>query len=385
MAVTIERNEHKKGKIALIIIAVILVLLVGATCICLRDTGGVNPPDGVGYIELTDEQSTKDIADMLYEQKIIKYPLIFRIQAKIGGYDGHFQSGSAYIESGMTYSNILDMLITPSRNTTKIVVPQGCDIKELEKLLSEAGLINSDEFYAALANPSDYNYSFLEQLPKRDNTLEGYLYPATYEIPQGMSSHDIIDLMLGTLDAKLSAQDYEMAQNLGMTMDQVITFASLVERDTTEGSDLNRTAAVYINRARCSMPLESKGSIQFILGDRKPVLSIADTKIQSPYNTFLNVGLPIGPICNPGVDAINAVLNYVGTDDYYYALANDGEQIFASDYDTFKSAISGKELLVDLDSDTLANVDDKIGNFGAIAQMAIPESTQEEASGEQNQ
>lgn len=210
-------------------------------------------------------------------------------------------------------------------------------------------------------------------MPTRDNTLDGYLYPATYEIPQGMSAHDIVDLMLSTLDAKLSPQDYEAAQNLGMTIDQIITLASLVERDTTDGSDLNRTAAVYINRARCAMPLESKGSIQFILGDRKPVLSIADTKIQSPYNTFLNAGLPIGPICNPGAEAINAVLSYNGTDDYYYALAHDGTQIFASDYDSFQSEIAGKELMVDLDSDTLANIDDKIGNFGAIAQIPIPE------------
>lgn len=373
MAVTIERNDHKKGKRILITIGVIFALLIGATCVCLQDTSGVNPPDGTSYIELAEGQTSKDIANMLHEQNIIKYPLIFRIQAKLGGYDGHFQPGSANIEAGMTYSDILDMLITPSRNTTKVVVPKGCDVKELEQLLSEAGLINSDEFYAALANPSDYNYAFLKQLPTRDNTLDGYLYPATYEIPQGMSAHDIVDLMLSTLDAKLSPQDYEAAQNLGMTIDQIITLASLVERDTTDGSDLNRTAAVYINRARCAMPLESKGSIQFILGDRKPVLSIADTKIQSPYNTFLNAGLPIGPICNPGAEAINAVLSYNGTDDYYYALAHDGTQIFASDYDSFQSEIAGKELMVDLDSDTLANIDDKIGNFGAIAQIPIPE------------
>jgi UPF0755 protein len=277
----------------------------------------------------------------------------------------------------MTYDDILSMLITPSRNTTRIVVPEGCDTMELAKLLEENGLVTQDDFYSAL-NPSDYSYGFLSQMPIRDDTLEGYLYPATYEIPNGMSAHDIVDLMLGTFDAKIHEEDYQMAESLGMTMDQVITVASLVERDSVAGNDINRLAAVYINRARCDMPLESRGSIQFILGDRKSVLSIADTKLASGYNTFLNNGLPIGPVCNPGVDTINAVLSYTGTDDYYYAQLVNSEQLFAPNYDTFIAGLAENEAAVDVDTDVISNVDDRIGLFGAIAQVPVPSSEVQE-------
>ena len=369
MAVTIEENKSKKGRVIITVAAVLLLLVIGAVGISFTDTGGVNPPNDIGYIEIAEGQDTDQVAGLLKESGIIKFPMVFKLQAIIGGYSGHFQAGSAYIEKGMSYKDILDMLITPARNTVKVVVPQGCDTVELARTLCDAGLVVWDDFFAALANPSDYSYRFIDEMPIRDDTLEGYLYPATYEIPYGMSAHDIVDLMLSTMDAKLHEEDYVRAADMGLTMDQVITIASLVERETLPGCDLNRVAAVYINRARCNMPLESKGSIQFILGERKPVLSIADAKTDSKYKTFMYCGLPIGPIGNPGVDAINAVLNYAGGEDYYYALMADGSQVFASDYDTFMAELAGKETAIDLDEDVITNIDDRIGDFGAVAQI----------------
>ena len=369
MAVTIEESKSKKGRTVLIVASVLLAVIVGVVGVCLTDTGGVNPQNEIEYIEITEGQTTEEVAAFLHERGIIKFPNVFRLQAFVGGYDGHFQSGSAYVEKGMSYTDILNMLITPARNTTKVVVPEGCETLELAKTLCDAGLVTWDDFFAALADPSQYNYRFIAELPPRDNTLEGYLYPATYEIPYGMSAHDIVDLMLSTLDAKLHEEDYVRAQEMGLTMDQILTVASLVQRDTVSGCDLNNVAAIYINRSRCNVPLESRGSIQFILGERKPILSIADTKLDSKYNTFLYSGLPIGPVCNPGVDAINAVLNYVGSEDYYYALLANGTQLFAPDYQTFITGLTENEPAIEVDTDVVMNIDDKRGLLGAVIQI----------------
>lgn len=360
MAVKVNETKSKRGKIILIAIIVALIACLSAIGISLTDSLGIKLENDIEYIEIREGETTSQIARELKESGIIKYPAMFTIQSVLGGYNGHFQAGSAYIENGMSYSQILDMLITPSRNTTKVIVPPGCEIREIAIKLCELGLTTWDDFYGALYHVSDYNYGFLAGLPSRDNMMEGYLYPATYEIPTGMSAHDIVDLMLSTFDAQFKPEYYERANELGMTTDEVITMASILERETNEQSDLKRTAGVYHNKRNTGMYFESNASIQYVLGERKPVLAIADTKIDSPYNTYQNAGLPIGPIGSPSIAAIEAVLDYSATDAYYYALTSNGEQIFGTNYQEFIDFIRSTEMAVTVDSDVIKNQDDKI-------------------------
>ena len=110
---------------------------------------------------------------------------------------------------------------------------------QIAQKLDEAGIVSWQDFYAAL-NPDDYDYAFLKNLPERDGRMEGYLFPATYEIPNGMSAHDIVDLMLAAFDNQFKPEYYERATELGLTVDEVITMASIVERETDSGTERDR-------------------------------------------------------------------------------------------------------------------------------------------------
>lgn len=360
MAVKVEENKSKKGITILIIIIVVLVALLGVIGVSLTDSLGVKLDEDSKYIEIAENESSAQIAGELKADGIIKYPIMFRIQALIGGYEGHFQSGSAYIQNGMSYNQILDMLITPSRNTTRVIIPPGCEIREIAIKLCELGLTTWDDFYGALYNVSDYDYPFLQNLPSRESMMEGYLYPATYEIPNGMSAHDIVDLMLSTFDAQFKQEYYTRAQEMGMTVDEVITMASILERESNESCDRKKIAGVYHNMKNTGMYFDSNASVQYVVGERKPIIPIADTKVDSPYNTYVYAGLPIGPICNPSISSIEAVLDYSAAEEYYYALTENGEQIFASNYDEFIGLVDASKLAIDVDSDVIKNQDDKI-------------------------
>lgn len=360
MAVKIEESHSRKGKIILIAVIVIIVAFLAVIGISLTDSLGIKLDEDIKYIEISEGQDSGDIATILKDEGIIKYPLMFRIQALIGGYEGHFQAGSANIENGMSYNQILDMLITPSRNTTKVIIPPGCEVREIAIKLCELGLTTWDEFYDAVYHVTDYNYQFLQNIPSRDSMFEGYLYPATYEIPNGMSAHDIVDLMLQTFDAQFKPEYYERAASMGMTVDQIVTMASILERETNENCDLKKVAGVYHNQKNAGMYMDCNSSVQYVLGERKPVLAIADTKIDSPYNTYVYAGLPTGPIGNPSIEAIEAVLDYSATDAYYFGLSANGEQIFGTTYDEFINLVRSTDMAIVVDSDVIKNQDDKI-------------------------
>lgn len=360
MAVKIEESRSKKGKIILIAVIAVLAALLAAIGISLTDSLGVDLDEDIKYIEISEGQTSGDIAGQLKDDGIIKFPLMFRLQALIGGYEGHFQAGAANIENGMSYNQILDMLITPSRNTTKVIIPPGCEVREIAIKLCDLGLTTWDEFYDAVYHVTDYNYRFLQGIPSRDSMLEGYLYPATYEIPHGMSAHDIVDLMLQTFDAQFKPEYYDKAESMGMTVDQIVTMASIIERETNENCDIKKVAGVYHNQKNAGMYMDSNATVQYVIGERRPVLAIADTKLDSPYNTYVYPGLPIGPIGNPSIRAIEAALDYSATDAYYFGLTANGEQIFGTSYDEFINFVNSTEMAVTVDTDVIKNQDDKI-------------------------
>ena len=356
MSVKVHEPRRGKWKIP-VIIAVILVAacLIGAG-IVMKDSGGVSVPNGSVKINVAEGAGSASVADMLKEEGVIKYPLVFRLQAKLGGYDGKFQPGSATIEDGMSYSQILDLLITDDRDVTKVTIPEGYEIKQIAQKLDEAGIVGWQDFYAAL-NPEDYDYDFLQGLPQRDGVMEGYLFPATYEIPEGADAHYIIDLMLAAFDSQFTDEYKARAQSLGMTVDQIVTMASIVEREAGGVSEMPKVAGVFYNRRNSGMKFQSCATVQYILHERKPVLSIADTKIDSPYNTYIYPDFPIGPICNPGIDSIRAALYPEATDAYYFVVGKDGSHVFSSTYEEHLAAMNGTDPAVSVDGSAIENQD----------------------------
>ncbi len=358
--ITVKEQNSNRGKIILIIfIAVLAIILVGAL-IGRGDSKGITLDTQYEQIIIEDGQDTFEVASLLKEKGIIKYPYMFVAQSIMGGYHGSFQKGVLSIESGMSYKDILDMLISPARNTEKVVVAPGEEMKEISKQLHDMGLVPWQDFYGALSTKEAYNYPFLANIPVRDNLFEGYLYPATYEISREMSSYNVAELMLDAFNKQFKQEYYTKAQELGLTTDELVTLASIVEREAPKGADLNRIAGVYFNRYKKGFYLESVGSIQYILGDRRPVISTSETKIESPYNTFIHTGLPAGPICSPGTEAIEAVLNHTQSNEYYYGQREDGTTFFAQNYADYRKELEAASMAVTIDIDVYQNQDDKI-------------------------
>ena len=336
---TVKVTENKYG-FKWLILFIAAVLLIGVSVyagIVLSDSKGINLASDT-EITVDSGDGSAAVAQKLYNKGIIKYPFIFRMQSKLGGYDGKYLPGNAVITDGMSYNDILKLMISTIRNDKKITIPEGFTIAQIKARLSEEGLINEAEFDKAL-NPDDYDYRFLKNLPERKNKLEGYLFPSTYFISEEMSEHEIIDMMLREFDTQFKAEYYDRAEQMNLTVDQVITMASIIQGETDSETERAKVAGVFYNRLNSDMNLQSCATVQYILGERKAVLSVADTQINSPYNTYINSGFPIGPICNPETACIEAALYPEETDAFYFVQGSDGKHIFSKTYEEHEKAM----------------------------------------------
>ena len=289
---------------------------------------------------------TRQIADNLYDAGVIKSKFVFRIISKIYGYDGKYQAGMHIVTKEYSYPQIMNALTSKSASV-RITIPEGYCYRQIVDLLIRNGIINEQEFVQAM-NEEGFPYRFLGDARTRDIWLEGYLFPDTYEFLQTETPKEIIDKFLKNFDKKFEDSYYIRAKRMGMTVDEVVTLASIIEKEAKLPQDRKRIAGVFYNRLHSKEPylrkLQSCATVQYILlnryGTTKEVLTNDDISIESPYNTYLNEGLPPGPICCPGKASIEAVL-YPEKNDYYYFVAKkDGGHIFSKTYEQHMAAIN---------------------------------------------
>ena len=178
-------------------------------------------------------------------------------------------------------------------------------------------------------NYGQFDYGFVNAIPRTENRLEGYIYPATYQIFPGTSPHDIVTMLLDAFNSKV--MPVYNASNTTDPIDYVVTMASVIEREAASEEEMPIVSSVFNNRLYEGRKLESCATVQYILGERKPVLSEEDTEIDSPYNTYRNKGLPVGPICSPGLAAIRAALYPEQTPYMYFVAAADGSRNYFSE------------------------------------------------------
>ena len=356
MAATVRESKLGKGRIIAIVSAVIiLAIIIGAGSVVI-DGSSVDIDGGSAQIVISEGEGVSEAAAEMGRLGIVDHPMFFKLYARLGGYSGNIQPGRLTIEDGMSYKDILNLMITPNRSAITVVIPEGYEIRQIAETLCEAGLADWNRFYDALNNDT-YDYRFLENLPARENRLEGYLFPATYEIAEGMTEHEIIDLMLQAFNNQFKDEYYERAAQMNMTIDQIVTMASIIERETDSEAERAKVAGVFYNRINTGMKLQSCATVQYLLGERKPVLSIADTQINSPYNTYIYAGFPIGPICNPGIACIEAALYPETTEAYYFVQGQDGQHIFSATYEEHLAAMQETTPSISVDSTVIENQD----------------------------
>lgn len=294
-------------------------------------------------ITISAGETTSQIADQLQAANVIRYPFFFRLVSRFGGHDGQYKEGTYLLNGSMGYDRIIKIIKGEVKNgaTVKVTFPEGFEFRQIVDRLESEGLIDRDEFIEA-ASTHVFDYPFLKDLPERENRLEGYLFPDTYLFHKEITPDEIITAMLNRFDEIYTAEYEQRAQELRLTTDEVVTLASIIEREAVGDGDRKDVSSVFHNRLDSSeYPyLQSCATVQYILQERKPVLSEQDTRIDSPYNTYINRGLPVGPIASPGKASIEAALYPNDTDYLFFVLGKDGKHIFSQTYEQHLAAMN---------------------------------------------
>ncbi|MEW6685942.1 MAG: endolytic transglycosylase MltG [Candidatus Edwardsbacteria bacterium] len=264
------------------------------------------------------------IAEKLQEAGMITNPHSFLLLAKVTGLDKKIQAGRYCFTRPMSSWEILSNLKQGGTLTEEITIPEGYTLREIARLLQNQVSIDSLEFLKWC-----YDTTFCLKLGIPVNNLEGYLFPNSYNIYWKMEAKKAIELMVAEFNNIYNDSLTKRAEELGFTRHQIITLASLIEKEAKIDSERLLISAVFHNRLRLGRPLESCATIEYLLPEHKERLLYKDLKIKSPYNTYLNLGLPPGPICNPGKKSIESAL-YPAKVDYLYFVSNsDGSHTFS--------------------------------------------------------
>ena len=298
--------------------------------------------EGAVTVVIKNGDSTSDIADKLYEQGLITNKFLFSIISKLNGFDGAYVAGTHYLLKGFSYDELMFFLTLEPAAVT-VTIPEGVTYYEIKQILHDAGLnFDDEEFDKCMNSPNLFvDYEFVSQIEikeGRDFILAGYLYPDTYNFDVNASPESIIRKFLNNMQSKLYDEYYVRAERLGMTMDEVITLASIIQMETGKPADMMLVSAVFHNRMDYGDVLGSSATINYLIemnGGRTTLLhSDEQMNIDSPYNTYTHQGLPPGPICMPGLDAISAALYPEPNCGYYYFCATgiDGGTAFATNY-----------------------------------------------------
>jgi len=336
-----KRRNRVKSRIRLMLSAAVLIVIMAVAVFSIYtayvNTASEPVKPGSGElisVTIPSGAGTGRIAEILAENGLIKNPTVFKLKTKLKEYDGRYQAGHYSLSPGMSMDEIMELLLSGKADTVRFTIPEGYDIKRIAEKLSAEGLIDTDEFMNEIEN-GVFDYDFLADAPPGPARLEGFLFPDTYEIFANADEHDIIDKMLYQF-SKVFTEEYEArAKELGMSVREVITMASIVEREAQVSEDRPVIASVFYNRLKIGMPLQSCATVQYVLGEQKPVLSIEDTRIESPYNTYLIKGLPPGPIASPGADSIKAALYPADTEYLFFVAKGDGSHAFSVTYEQF--------------------------------------------------
>ncbi len=288
--------------------------------VILAEPVSITIPDGAG---------SKTIAGILKDNGVIRSEGAFVRYVKRNGLGQDLRSGSYTFSGEQSLADVCTALKKGRGNATevRVTIPEGLTVEQTAEIFAEKGLVDKDAFINYTLN-GDFSYDYLpaKGTPER---LEGFLFPDTYQISTSWDEEDIVNMLLRQFDKVLTEEWREQAEANGMSIYEVVTLASIVEREAKVAGDRPIIAGVFLNRLDIGMKLESCATVQYALGEVKPVLLYKDLEIDSPYNTYKNQGLPPTPIAAPGKASLEAAL-YPTESDYLFFLAKpDGSHFFS--------------------------------------------------------
>ena len=305
------KSKKKTG-----ILIIILLLAVGIAVVF----GGTTKTKKNAEIIIEEGSGSRKIAKLLKEEGVIGSQLAFLVRLKFSEYSGKLQYGTYEVKNGMSMNQLFQMLATEGakENTINLTVPEGYTVEMIGARLEEKGVCTKKAFLEAASTKEGYDFEWLSDIEEKEGKkyiLQGYLYPDTYNIYKTASPKEIITLMLENFEKHY--KEIETDQS----MDRIVILASVIERETSVPSERVTIAGVIENRIKKDMRLQIDPTALYPLTDGmydKKKVTYDDLKIDSPYNTYRNKGLPVGPICNPSVDCMKAAANPEKHEYLYY-------------------------------------------------------------------
>ncbi|MCA9742216.1 endolytic transglycosylase MltG [candidate division KSB1 bacterium] len=264
------------------------------------------------------------IASILEKNGVVRNASALAMAARLSGYDRQLQAGKFSIPAGKSNLDILRLLRSGQQVHRKITVPEGLTARQVASLLASEVDLDSAKFMQSINDST-----IAQQLGVPAKRLEGYLFPETYNLPYGMTEKEIITVMVQQFNSQRPNSFNQKAKQIGLSAQQVITLASIIEGEAMIDSERTVISAVYHNRLRKGMRLQADPTIQYIIPDGPRRLLNADLTIDSPYNTYKYAGLPPGPINNPGKKSIEAALSPANVPYLYMVARGDGSHVFS--------------------------------------------------------
>ncbi len=331
----------KVGGLVVQILLIGAVSLVGIIYVAYSAIAQVaSPPAPVAYssvlFRVEPGDTTAEIGRGLSEDGLLRNDLVFRLLVSRRGLDGQLQAGEYLLRPDMTLNEIIDELQTGRLLHEVITVVEGWRWEQIAEALGARGLADPAEFARIVRNGLvEFDYEFLP-VPGNDRTLEGFLFPATYEIGSQTTARDLIEKMLRRFDQVYTQPMRESARRRALTAIEVVSLASIVQREAFLKEELPIIASVFLNRLERGMKLEADPTVQYAVASNaddggwwKTRLTSEDLSIDSPYNTYVVRALPAGPIASPGISSILAVLEPDDTSFLFFVARGDGSHAFA--------------------------------------------------------
>lgn len=329
------RRRTLAGSLA--ILALCAACAVPSWSALFRTTAAVEAGKPV-QVEIPVGMSTADIADRLAEAGVVRNALMFRVRARLADADGDLRAGVYDLRTGMPYEVVIDTLVDgPPIMYMTVTIPEGFTLEQISERLEAQAAIPADEFLGLAKTGADgFDRDYLADA---GGSLEGYLFPKTYRIREGSTARDAISIMLDQFEEEIASLDLTHAEARGMDLHDVVTIASMVEKEAKLGEERALISSVVHNRLARGMRLEVDATIEYVLPGHRFRLRNSDLRTDSPYNTYMYKGLPPGPIASPGIAALRAAAEPASTGYLYYVLTGkDGSHTFTATLEEFEEA-----------------------------------------------
>lgn len=292
--------------------------------------------------------NTEDIANLLFENGFIRSTTIFKVMSNIFGYDGRYRSGTHLLNDDMKYEDIM-IILTSMPEIVRVTFPEGFTIEQIKARLAANGLAEAAIFDITEREIDLQGFEKVVPYRTRDHRLEGYLFPDTYEFDLNAGEEFIISRLLRRFEEMFDDDLVKRAQDIEMTIDDIIIMASLLEKEASTFDERRKIAGVLYNRLNSEDEsinfLQVDAVLQYIIvkrgGTPKQILTIDDTRMIDRYNTYLHRGLPPGPICNPGMESIMAALYPERHEFFFYVVDPEvpGRHIYSRTYEEHLEAM----------------------------------------------